>query len=91
MKIVVFVEGKTEKRALPDFLGRWLGPPRLRERVGIETVMLSGWRKYLKEVPRRIPLHLARPVKAGVLACAGLLDFHGPSIYPAGMSTANAR
>lgn len=45
MKIVLFVEGYTEKKALPDFLKRWLDF-RLPAPVGIKTVRFEGWSEY---------------------------------------------
>lgn len=42
MKIVLFVEGHTEKKSLPDFFKRWLDP-QLPERIGIKVVRFEGW------------------------------------------------
>ena len=43
MKFVLFVEGHTEKAALPAFLKRWLDP-QLEQRVGLKPVRFEGWR-----------------------------------------------
>ena len=41
MKFVLFVEGHTERKALPDFIRRWLDS-RLAQRVGIKAVRFEG-------------------------------------------------
>ncbi|AUX46272.1 uncharacterized protein SOCE26_077770 [Sorangium cellulosum] len=43
MKIVLFVEGHTEK-ALPELLKRWLDP-RLPQPIGIKIARFEGWRR----------------------------------------------
>jgi Domain of unknown function (DUF4276) len=90
MKFVVFVEGYTEKKALPDFLKRWLDP-RLSERVGIQIVRFDGWAEYVKDVPKKALLHLNGPKQADIIALIGLLDLYGPTFYPAGKRTADER
>ena len=62
MKFVLFVEGYTEQKVLPDFFRRWLDP-RLKRRVGLQTVRFDGWPElirdsgtkagmYLRQIPR---------------------------------------
>jgi hypothetical protein len=88
VKFVLFCEGWTETGALPAFLRRWLDAQSLRERVGIQPVRFHGWSQLVEETPRKAPLHLRRP---GVIAVIGLLDLHGPTLYPADKTNANQR
>jgi hypothetical protein len=90
MKFVLFVEGYTEKKALPEFLKRWLDP-RLSQRVGIQIVRFDGWAEYVKDVPKKALLHLNSPKRDDIIAVIGLLDLYGPTFYPPGKETAKER
>lgn len=90
MKFVLFVEGKTEKIALRDFIKRWLDP-RLPEPVGIRIVRFDGWRDYEKDIPKKVFLNLSGKAGADVIAAIGLLDLYGPTFYPGGTSTVAQR
>lgn len=85
MKIVLFVEGHTEKKALPEFFKRWLDP-RLSEPVGIKVVRFEGWRDYDSEIATKVRLHLSGKTGVDVVAAIGLLDLYGPLFYPRGVS-----
>ncbi len=78
MKIVLFVEGHTEKRALPEFFKRWLDP-RLPSPLGIKTVRFEGWRDYVGEIHKKVHLQLSGRSGADVVAAIGLLDLYGPT------------
>jgi predicted ATP-dependent endonuclease of OLD family len=52
MKIVLFVEGHTERMALPKLLKRWLDP-QLPRPIGIKVVRFEGWRDYYDEIGKR--------------------------------------
>lgn len=41
MRFILFVEGYTENKALPQFLKKWLGP-KIPNPVGIKTVRFEG-------------------------------------------------
>ena len=58
MKLVLFVEGYTERKALPDFFRRWLDP-RAPQRVGIKIVRFEGWRDYSGDIQKKVALNLA--------------------------------
>lgn len=90
MKFVLFVEGYTERMALPGFLKRWLDP-QLTQRVGIKIVRFDGWRDYYKDIAKRVPLNLSVRAGADVIAGIGLLDLYGPTFYPAGVDSADDR
>ncbi len=62
MKLVLFVEGHTERKALPDFFKCWLDP-RLPERIGIKVVRFEGWRDYYDEIAKKVE---PRPVEAAL-------------------------
>jgi hypothetical protein len=87
MKFVLFVEGKTEQRAVPAFLKRWLDP-RLIQPVGIKPVKFEGWAELVKDVPVKAKMYLTGP---DVIAVVSLLDLYGPTIYPAHAATAADR
>lgn len=81
MKIVLFVEGKTETY-LPQFFQRWLAPPRVPASVGIAAVNLRGVANYRSEIRKRTLVALAEP---GVIGAIGLIDFYASGLrYPAG-------
>ncbi|MBI5527844.1 MAG: DUF4276 family protein [Deltaproteobacteria bacterium] len=89
MKFVLFVEGHTEKKALPDFLRRWLDS-KLGGRVGIKVVRFDGWAQLVKDAPTKARMYLERE-GTDVVAVIALLDLFGPKIYPKGRKTADAR
>jgi hypothetical protein len=90
MKFVLFVEGHTERKALPEFLKRWLDA-RLPQRVGIKIVRFEGWRDYREEIAKKVELNLGGKVGTDVIAGIGLLDLYGPTIYPPDKTAANER
>lgn len=89
MKLVLFVEGHTE-RALPAFFKRWLDA-RLPRPVGIRTVHFNGWRHYYDEIATKVELNLSGKAGADVVAGIGLLDLYGPDFYPKGAATPTDR
>jgi hypothetical protein len=60
MKFILFVEGKTEKQAVPEFLKQWLDP-QLKQPVGIRAVRFEGWAELLRETPTKARLLTAQP------------------------------
>jgi hypothetical protein len=90
VKFVLFVEGFTESRALPDFLRRWLDT-RVTPRVGIRMVRFSGWRDYCAEIGKKVALNLSGRAGADIIAAIGLLDLYGPTFYPADKRNASER
>jgi hypothetical protein len=87
MKFILFCEGDTEKKALPDFLKRWLDP-RLSQPVGIKPVGFSGWPELVKDAPTKASLHVR---KKDVIAVISLLDLYGPTFYPDHLTRAEER
>jgi len=87
VRFVLFVEGHTEKKALPGFFKRWLDP-QLKEPVGIQVVRFDGWPELIKDSPVKASMHLKREE---VIAVVALLDLYGPKIYPNDKTTASAR
>ncbi len=77
MKFVLFVEGHTEQKALPDFLRRWLDP-KLNQRIGIQVVRFEGWSQLLKDSPIKAGMYMKRQ---DVIAVIALLDLYGPTIH----------
>jgi len=90
MKFVLFCEGHTERKALPAFLKRWLDP-RLSQPPGMQAVRFDGWAELLKDAPRKARLYLHGPGCEQVLGVIGLVDLHGPTVYPGGLDTAADR
>lgn len=90
MKFVLFVEGYTEKKALPAFLKRWLDP-QLPQPVGMQTVRFDGWAELRKDVRKKANLYLHGPQRDEILAVIGLLDLYGPTFYPSHLVNAEDR
>jgi hypothetical protein len=81
MKFVLFVEGHTERKALPEFLRRWLDV-RLPQKVGIKVVRFEGWGDYCDGIAKKVELNLGGKAGADVIGGIGLLDLYGPKFYP---------
>ena len=79
MKIVLFVEGHTEKKALPEFLKLWLDS-RLSARIGIKTVRFEGWSEYYRDIAKKVHFNLSGKAGADVVGAVGLLDLYGNSV-----------
>ena len=90
MKFVLFVEGATERKGLPEFLKRWLDP-RLPAPIGIKPVKFQGSPVYYEEIATRVDLALSGKGGADVVAAIGLLDLYGLSFCPADRKTVEAR
>lgn len=90
MKFILFVEGHTEKKALPEFLKRWLDP-QLAQKAGIKVVRFDGWSDYVRETPKKARLYLDGPERDDIIAVIGLLDLYGPTFYPPDKQTPNER
>jgi hypothetical protein len=86
LRITLFVEGDTERRAIPDLLKRW-ADSRLSRPIRISPVQLRGWQHYTKDIATRAALTLRDPDTAVI----GLLDLYGPTFYPANVTTARER
>ncbi len=67
MRFILFVEGYTEDKALPEFLKRWLDP-RLTNPVAIRTVRFEGWAE-LAWIPTQTAPPNARPAPHPLEAC----------------------
>ena len=78
MKIVLFVEGHTEKKVLANFIKRWIDP-KLERRLGLKVVRFEGWPELVKDSPKKAKLYLE---EKDVIAVFALLDLYGPTLYP---------
>jgi hypothetical protein len=56
MRFILFVEGYTEDKTLPNFLKKWLDP-RLTNPIGIRTVRFEGWSELVKDAPLKAKMH----------------------------------
>ncbi len=81
MKFILFVEGYTENKALPNFLKRWLDP-KLDNPVGIKSIRFDGWPELVNDAPLKAKMHLNGPSKDDIIAVISLLDLYGPTFYP---------
>jgi hypothetical protein len=90
MKFILFVEGYTEDKSLPQFLKRWLDP-QLTQPVGIKTVRFEGWQELVKDAPLKAKMHLNGPQKDEIIAVISLLDLYGPTFYPTHLMDPKAR
>lgn len=76
MKFLLFVEGDVEHLATPEFLRRWLNP-RLKQRVGIQSVKFDGCGDYLAGLAKKVRMYLKGPKAGEIIAIVGLLDLYG--------------
>lgn len=90
MRFILFVEGHTEAKAVPDFIKRWLDP-QLNQRVGIKPVRFDGWAELIADAAKKAHLYLNGPQSDEIIGVVGLLDLYGPTIYPNHATTANER
>ncbi|MBI3892346.1 MAG: DUF4276 family protein [Candidatus Wallbacteria bacterium] len=82
MKILLFVEGQTEREALPRFFHRWLDE-HAQPGIGIKAIRFQGASEYLRDIRSRVELYLEKTSKSEVLGAIGLLDFYGcPALPP---------
>jgi hypothetical protein len=90
VKFILFVEGYTEKKALPAFLKRWLDS-NLELPIGVQAVRFEGWAEFRKGVRKKAHLYLNGPQQQDILGVIGLLDLYGPSFYPGHLLNADDR
>lgn len=90
MKFILFVEGYTENKALPQFLKKWLDP-KLPNPAGIKTVRFEGWPELVKDAPLKARMHLDGPAKDEIIAVISLLDLYGPTFYPSKLRESKER
>lgn len=90
MKFIFFIEGHTEKKALPQFLKKWLDP-KLAKPVGIKTVRFEGWPELVKDTPKKALMHLNGPERHDLVALIALIDLYGPTFYPDDKQTSKDR
>jgi hypothetical protein len=87
MKYILFVEGQTENKAVPEFIKRWLDN-KITPSIGLDTVKFKGWPELVKDSPQKAQKYLA---ERDVLAVIALLDLYGPTFYPANKSSVAER
>ena len=90
MRFVLFVEGHTENKSLPQFIKKWVDL-RLPKPVGIKTVRFEGWQELVKDAPLKAGMHLNGPDKNEIIAVISLLDLYGPTFYPDKLKECNER
>jgi hypothetical protein len=91
MRFILFVEGKTEKRGLPEFLKRWLDPRLSSHRSGIKVIRFQGVSSYYEDIEAEVELNLSGEKGADVIAAIGLLDLYGLPFVPEDKKTVDAR
>lgn len=87
MKIILFVEGVTEKRAVPEFLKRWLDP-KTNQRIGIDVVRFEGCLELIKDSPKKAKMYVER---AEVITVIALLDLYGSCTFPPSKKSVSER
>ncbi|HOC92079.1 MAG TPA: DUF4276 family protein [bacterium] len=73
MKILLFVEGKTENIITQVFLKKWLDS-QLDKKISVKPIVFDGCGDYLKRAGKKSQLHLDN---SEVIAIFGLLDLYG--------------
>jgi hypothetical protein len=86
VKFVLFVEGHTERKAIPAFLKRWLDP-QVNQNVGIQSVRFEGWSEFRRKISRSANMHLNGPDSEQIIGAIGLLDLYGLDFFPAHISS----
>lgn len=81
MRLVLFVEGQTEKSSIGDFIKRGLDP-KLPQPIGITIVSFNGVGEYLSKIRNRVWLYLSGKQGKEVIAAVGIIDLYGPTIFP---------
>jgi hypothetical protein len=82
LKFVLFVEGYTERKAVPAFLKSWIDR-NLDNRIGITPVRFDGWAHQVKDLKSKALMYLKEPGRReDVIAVISLLDLYGPQFYP---------
>jgi hypothetical protein len=88
MKVILFVDGDTERRVLPGFLKKWLDP-KLEKPIKIQCEIFreSYFTQYGRiQLKQKIKSHLRHPSHAEIVAFIALTDLYGPNnsnSYPA--------
>ena len=90
MRFVLFVEGPTEHRVVPEFLKRWLDT-QLPYPVGIKPVCFRGCDRMVAEMCKKAQMYLDGPERSEIIAVIGLLDLYGPSFYPSHLISSSER
>jgi hypothetical protein len=90
VKVVLFVEGYTERKAIPSFLKRWLDP-QLKQSVRIQPVRYEGWSEFKQKIAKSAQMHLNGPDAQEIIAAVGLLDLYGPTFFPGHLSSQSER
>lgn len=88
MRFVLFVEGDTERKGLPEFLKRWLDARFPTTRTGVHPVHFVGSSLLLKDACTKAHQHLQDPA---VIAVVALLDLYGRGGYPEDRRTVHDR
>ncbi len=73
MRFLLFVEDRAERFAIANYLKRWLDP-RLSKPVRIRPIWFNGKSDYLKDIAKKVELHLSGQSGADVIAAIGLVD-----------------
>lgn len=90
MRFILFVEGKTEKQSLADFIARGINP-RLDQPVRLSIVSFTGAGDYLSNIKQRVGLYFSAPQADAIIAAIGLIDLYGsPLLSPDSSAAENA-
>lgn len=76
MRFELLTEGRTEKKAVRQFLHHAINS-RLTSNVGLAITGFEGNGEYLRKVARKAQMFLNAPDAAEVIAVVGLLDLYG--------------
>lgn len=79
MRVLLFVEGETERDGLPPLLARLI-----REtadvNVKVQPICFRGAQNYLKEIATKVGLYLKDPKARDIVAAVGFVDLYGLNI-----------
>jgi hypothetical protein len=75
MKILLFTEGHTEYKALPEFINRIL-QKQINKSVKIEAVNFESKDNLIKNAPKKVKWHLERDSQNEIIAIISIIDLY---------------
>ena len=89
MRFLLLVEGKTEYKAIGEFVARWLNQ-RLTQSVGVHAANLKGTGRFDSKLRPKVEHYLEQDRRGEIIAIIGLRDLYGVE-FPADRSTVAER
>ncbi len=75
MRIILIVEGDTEKRSIEGLIRRQL-LEMTGKKIGVTAINVNGYGNFFHDIPQRVKKYLTGPDRDEILAVAGLMDLY---------------